>query len=325
MCTAIHRGALCGRTLDYEFSYTEEVVITPRKMLLPMRHLPPLSKHYALIGIAFLQKGFPLYYDAMNEKGLWGAGLAFAGNARYFPHRTGGLNLASFELLPYLLGRCSSLAELSAQIKELNITDTPFSDTLPPSPLHWIFADERGALVIESTEEGLRVYDNPIGILTNNPPFPYHMARLSEFSHLSKGAARAPLFPHAHPYSRGLGGIGLPGDLSSSSRFIRAAFTNTLATFGKTKADQVRQAFRVLGSVAQVRGCVAVETGELEHTIYTACADLKTGVYYYTTHQQSRIIGTSLFAESLEGREPIVHPLLREEQIFLAKPRSPDV
>lgn len=325
MCTAIHRGPLCGRTLDYEFSYTEEVVISPRRMPLPMRHQPPLREHHALIGIAFLQEGFPLYYDAMNEHGLWGAGLAFEGNAHYCAPRKGALNLASFELLPYLLGRCATLLELRPLLAGLNITNTPFSEALPPSPLHWIFADRSGALVIESTKEGLQIYENPIGVLTNNPPFPYHLARLSEFSHLSSRAPAAPLFPAAPPFSRGTGGIGLPGDLSSSSRFIRAAFTNTLAVKGEGEADQVRQAFRVLGSVAQVKGCVVLPKGEQEHTIYTACADLEKGIYYYTTHQQSRIIGIALFKEDLEGALPLRHPLLAEDEIFLANSRSHDV
>lgn len=317
MCTAICRGALCGRTLDYEFSYSEEVVITPRKMPLPLTHLAPLSEHYALIGMAFLQKGFPLYYDAMNEKGLWGAGLAFEGNAHYFPPRTDALNLASFELIPYLLGRCGSLSELEALLQSLNITDHPFSPSLPPSPLHWIFADKAGALVLESTKEGLKIYPDPIGVLTNNPPFPYHMARISEFSHLSRKAPAEPLFPFAPPFSRGFGGIGLPGDLSSSSRFVRAAFTNALAAKGETDAERVRQGFRVLGAVAQVKGCVALENGELEHTIYTACADLKSGIYYYSTHRQSRILGVSLFEEDLDGAAPLRFPLLKEETIPL--------
>ena len=320
MCTAICRGPYCGRTLDYEFSYTEEGTIFPRNAFLPLRHEGDLSTHHALIGMAFVQEDFPLYYDAMNEHGLYGAALAFGGNAHYFPPRKGALNLASFELIPYLLGRCASLSALRALIENLNITDSPFRQDLPPSPLHWIFADTQQAVVLESTAQGLQIYENPVGVLTNNPPFPYHLQKLCEFSHLSASASADPLFPESAPYSRGMGGMGLPGDLSSSSRFIRAAFTNRLATIGESKSDQGRQFFRVLGTVEQVKGCVLLEDGQLEHTIYTACCDLENGVYFYTTHQNERIIGIDLHQEDLDGSRLISYPLLQETPMIQNAP-----
>lgn len=319
MCTAICRAPFFGRTLDYEFSYTEEVTVCPRKMPLPLRHLPPLSEHFAIIGMAFVQEGFPLYYDAMNEHGLFGAGLAFMGNAHYFPPQKVGLNLASFELIPAFLGQCRSLSELAPLLQKLNITDTPFSKALPPSPLHWVFADREGTLVLESTKEGLKIYENPFGVLTNNPPFPYHLQHICQFSHLSASDPR-PLFPESPPYSRGMGGIGLPGDLSSASRFIRAAFTNRLAVRGEDGADRVRQFFRILGTVEQVKGCVALENGKLEHTIYTACCDTERGIYYYTTHQNERIIGVDLHREKLDGRRLISYPLLKEDVFIQNNP-----
>lgn len=318
MCTAIQRGALCGRTLDYEFSYEEQVVITPRRFPFLPHHEAAFHSHYALIGMAYLQKNFPLYYDAMNEKGLWAAALAFEGNAHYFPPQKGALNLASFEVIPYLLSRCGSLEELQSLLSSLCITIDSFDPKLPPSPLHWIFSDKEKTLVVESTKDGLHFYENPAKVLANNPPFPYHLNRLGDFAHLSGSDLPRDLFPELAAQSRGMGALGLPGDLSSSSRFVRGAVWNRLAD--KEEKDPVGQLFKIFGSLAQIQGCVCLPNGKKPYTIYTGCCHLEKGVYYYSTAQNERIIGVDLWQEDLDGKSLKAYPLLQREQLIQNAP-----
>lgn len=188
MCTAATYKTKCfyfGRNLDYERGFGEQVVITPRLFPLPMRHLPDLTRHYAMIGMASVQDGYPLYYDAVNEKGLCMAGLNFVRSAVYGPCAAGKANVAQFELIPWLLGRCATAAEARDLLVESRITDDAFLPGLPPARLHWLLADREQCFAVEQTAEGLRVYEDPAGVLTNEPPFPMQLFRLNDYAQLS--------------------------------------------------------------------------------------------------------------------------------------------
>ena len=298
MCTAITyqtKQLYFGRTLDYECSYGEQVTITPRNYPFDFRHAGPLHAHYAIIGMAHVADGYPLYYDAVNEKGLCMAGLNFVGNAVYAQPEAGKTNIAQFELIPWLLGRCATAAQL-----------------------HWLLADETEALTVESTADGLRVYDNPVGVLTNNPPFEQQLFNLNNYRQLSP---RQPenRFSEALPlrlYSRGMGALGLPGDLSSMSRFVRAAFTRLNAVCDGTEQGSVSQFFHILGAVEQQRGCCEVEAGQYERTIYTSCCNARSGVYYYSTYDNRCLTAVSLHRENLDGSALIAYPLVTEQQLL---------
>lgn len=321
MCTAaVYRsGALyMGRTLDYEFSYGEEVVLTPRRFPLPFRHEPTRGAHYALLGTAHVAAGYPLYYDAANEKGLGMAGLNFAESARYGTVTPGRRNVAQFEFIPWLLGQCATLAEARECLGEMELVGTSFSEALPASRLHWLIADESGALVVERTAEGLHVYDDGANVLTNEPPFPLQLFALNDLRALSPRQPENRFSPALSLplYSRGMGALGLPGDLSSASRFRRAAFTALHALPCETESECVGQMFHILGSVEQTAGCCEVADGAFERTIYTACWNAARGVYYYTTYTNRRITAVDMHREDLDGCVLVRRPMRREEDIF---------
>lgn len=319
MCTAITyktRSAYFGRTLDVECSFGEEVIVTPRNFEVVFRHTLAQNSHFAIIGMGIVKDGYPLYFDAANECGLAMAGLRFADNAYYFDLQEGKENVASFELILWLLGSCRNLHDVRQKLQNLNICNTPFSPAFPTAPLHWMVTDGDQSLVIESSAEGLRIYPNPVGVLTNNPPFSYHMWHLCDYMTLSKDA------PVAHlgkdflaPYSRGMGAMGLPGDFSSASRFVRAAFARENAVSAPDEAASVSQFFHVLGSVEQIRGCVRLPDGSLEATAYTSCIHLERGIYYYTTYQNRSISAVSLHNCNLAGQELHRFPLVTEQKI----------
>lgn len=315
MCTAITyhgHSFYFGRTLDHERSFGEEVVLTPRRFSLPFRQSRELTRHHAILGMAHVAGGYPLYYDACNERGLCMAGLNFTGFARY--GGAGRDRIAPFELIPWILGQCSSVEQARTLLAQLQLTDTDFSDALPAARLHWLLADADACITIESVEGGLRIHDNPLGVLTNDPPFDDQLLQLTNFMHLS------PRPPHNHfsdlvnlkPYSRGMGAMGLPGDLSSQSRFVRAAFTKLNAARGG-----VGQFFRILDTVQQTPGCNRLEDGSMEHTLYTSCCDAERGVYHYTTCSRRRITAVDMHRENLDGNALIRIPLVTVEDILL--------
>lgn len=320
MCTAATyktKDFYFGRTLDYEFSYGDEVTVMPRNYLFRFRHREDMSSHYAIIGMAHVVDDYPLYYDAVNEKGLGIAGLNFVGNAYYREEEEGKENIAQFELIPWVLGQCSSVREARVLLARINIVNTPFSKQLPVAQLHWLIADREEAITVESVREGLRIYDNPVGVLTNNPPFDMQLFQLNSYMNLS---AKSPVnhFSEQLPltiYSRGMGALGLPGDLSSGSRFVRAAFTKMNSVSGDSEAESVSQFFHILGSVEQQRGCCDVGEGKYEITLYTSCCNADKGIYYYTTYENRQITGVDMYREELDGNRLSRYALIQGEQI----------
>lgn len=319
MCTAITyqtKDHYFGRNMDYEFSYQERVVITPRNYPFHFRHAGDIAAHFAIIGMGIVSEGYPLYFDGTNEVGLSMAGLNFPGNAVYFPCAENKTNIASFEFIPWILGQCRDVMEASDLLKDLNITDTKFSSVFPNSSLHWIIADKTRSITVEQMESGLHIYENPVGVLTNNPPFDYHLYNLSNYLNLTSDEAYSRFSKdyQLRPYSRGMGGIGLPGDLSSASRFVKAAFTKLNSRSGSSESESISQFFHILGSVEQQDGCVQVGDG-YEKTLYSSCCNTDKGIYYYTTYENSQITAVSLFSEDLEATQLVQYPLVTGQQI----------
>ena len=319
MCTAATyktKDFYFGRTLDYEFSYSEEVTITPRNFPFAMRNTDKMTKHYAMIGMAFVQD-IPLYYDAVNEKGLCMAGLNFVGNAYYNDIVDDKINIAQFEFIPYILGKCASVKEAVELLKKINITNQPYSDKLPVSQLHWIISDKNKSITVESVKAGLKIYDNPVGALTNNPPFDEQMFNLNNYMNLSPRQPKNTFSDKLNlkAYSRGMGALGLPGDLSSQSRFVRVAFTKMNSVSGNSEEESVNQFFHILGSVEQQRGCCIASENEYEITIYTSCCNADKGIYYYTTYENHSITAVDMHGENLEASTLYRYPLDRCEKI----------
>lgn len=320
MCTAATyktEDFYFGRTLDYEFSYGEKVTVTPRNYPFSFRHAGTIGSHYAMIGMAHIADNYPLYYDAVNEKGLGMAGLNFVGNAYYTKETPGKNNVAQFEFIQWILCQCASVKEAKELLKNINITDAAFCDAMPTAQLHWIIADRNEAITVEAVREGVTVYDNPVGVLTNNPPFKEQLFNLNNYMRLSP---KPPINSFSDKlslsaYSRGMGALGLPGDLSSQSRFVRASFVSQNSRSGSSEEESVSQFFHILGSVDQQRGCCELDGGKYEITIYTSCCNASKGIYYYTSYDNHQITGVDMYKENLDGNTLSAFPLILNEQI----------
>lgn len=311
MCTSIHFNNFFGRNLDLDFSYGEQVIITPRNFPFSFRMLEEIPTHYAIIGIGIISQGYPLYFDAMNEKGLCMAGLNFPDNACYLPICHGADNLAPFEFIPYILSKCATVNDARKLLTRINIADIAFSEDLPNTPLHWAIADREQSIVIEPLKNALKIYDNPIGVLTNNPTFDYHLTNLANYISVTNEEPKNRFSDKINlaPYSRGMGGIGIPGDLSSSSRFTRAAFTLL-----NSSECSLSQFFHILGSVTQQKGLVRVGD-KYEYTLYSSCCDMEELIYYCTTYENPTISAVHLSTENLDSNQLMKYPIENEPYI----------
>ena len=316
MCTSLTLPTpdgtnLFGRTLDLDTHFGEAPTLTPRRYPFSFADCYPLTRHYALLGMATVMdgttaRGYPLYAEAMNEKGLCMAGLRFAESAVYAPcPQAGFLNLAPWELIPYLLGTCATVAEARAVLSDICVVDKPFSDTVGTAHLHWHIADAdptHGGLVVEVTSAGMAVYpDEGAGVLTNEPPYPHQVAALRACT--------------AHRGDT----PDLPGDYSSPSRFTRAALLRKWVMEGslspQTAGDDIAkvgaasphtQFFRILAAVSPMAGAVMTPEGKCHRTLYTCCMDTAAGVYRYHTEVDPTIRRISFSAQNLNGEAPFI-------------------
>ncbi len=328
MCTAITyqtKDFYFGRNLDYEVSYGEAVTITPRNYPFSFYTTDLPNPGYAMIGMASSLMDYPLYYDATNEWGLSMAALNFPGNAVYFPEIEGLTNVPPYAFIPWVLVQCKTVKDAKDKMKALNLVDMPIDKALPLTPLHWIIADKNECIVVESTASGLNIYENPVGVLTNNPPFEYHLQNLANYLNLTRAEPTNRISENIElkPYSRGMGGIGLPGDLSSASRFVRAAFAKLNSVSEDSEDASISQFFHILGCVEQQRGCAEVN-GKFEITMYSSCCNTDKGVYYYKTYENSQLTAFNMFHEDLNGNTPIRYPLITKQQIHYRNGKPPE-
>ena len=319
MCTAITystKDHYFGRNLDLEYHYAETVTIIGREFPLPFRCQKTITHHYAMIGMATVTDNYPLYYDAVNEHGLGMAALNFPGNAAYHPFDTKWDNITPFELVPWILGQCKTVTEADQLLKRINLVEMPFNSQFSLTPLHWFLADLEHAVTIEPLKNELKIHENPVGVLTNNPPFDQQMTNLTNYLNLTREEPANRFCPTAQlaPYSRGMGAIGLPGDMSSGSRFVRAAFIKLNSECDDTEDSSISQFFHILDSVAQINGCVRV--GEsFEKTIYSSCCNMDKGIYYYTTYNNRQITGICLKSKDIESDSLYAFPLITKQDI----------
>ncbi len=321
MCTAITYKTdnfYFGRNLDLGYSYGEGVVITPRNYPFKFKHLKEAKTHEAIIGMGIIVNDYPLYFDGVNESGVAMAGLNFPYSYHAFEVQSDKDNIPSFELIPYILSKAKSVKEAKALLSNAIITTESFSEKLKASPLHWIIADKFSSITAETTIDGLKIYDNAVGVLTNEPAFPLQMFNLNNYRHITPNDPENTFLKDIDMpiYCKGMGGIGLPGDMSSMSRFVKATFIKANATVGKDEKESVNQFMHILGAVFQVKGSVVYDDNEYEITLYSSCMNTTKGIYYYKTYANSRINSVSMYNENLDSNILYFYPLRQDEDIF---------
>ena len=304
MCTSMTfktKDNYFGRTLDLEYSFNEKVVITPKNYEFKLKEYNDFKTKYAFIGTATIVDGYPLYAEATNEKGLSIAGLNFPENAFYHKRRNDMINLASYNF--------SSVEEVGYFLNDVNITNESFSEDLPSSPLHWMLCDKNHCLVLEPMQQGLEIHFNPVGILTNNPPITYHLTNINNYINLTPDICnnRFSTKIKLDTYSLGMGAIGLPGDNSSTSRFIRSAF-NKLNSVSDLDEDS-------LDTVTIVKGTTMTKDKKWNATTYSCCINIDKGIYYYKTYNNNQITAIKLNSFNINNNQLTIYDLENTQQI----------
>ena len=320
MCTCMTfktKDYYFGRNLDLEATFGEKVIVTPRNYEFAFKNNINIKTKYAIIGMGTVIEDYPLYADAGNEKGLCMAGLYFPGNAVYFEEKEKAINIASFELIPWCLGNFSSIAELREVLEKINITNQTFQKNMPVVDLHWMISDEKECIVLEQTKKGLQIYENPYGVLTNNPPFDFHQTNINNYMNIS---AKFPsnMFSEElslKPYGQGMGMMGLPGDVTPTSRFVRAVFYKFNSIIDEDDESSISQFFHILDSVSMIKGSVITKENLYDMTTYSSCINASKGIYYFKTYYNNQIHAVSLNKENKKADKLEIYELPKKQHI----------
>lgn len=310
MCTALHlinETAVFGRTLDLNYHYKECFCVIPRNFDL---RLPDFAKkQYAIMGTAFIKDSYPLLYDGVNEKGLAMAGLNFVGNAVYGTDDKKLFNVPVFKFIPWVLSQCENVSQAVELISKTDITNERFSSDLENAQLHFMISDLNTSVTIEPTHDGIKITPNTVGVLTNNPPFDFHVNNLARYSNLSNAYGAENPFEKTFgikPYTNGTAALGLPGDFSSPSRFVRAAFLK--ANTPPNNENQINQLFHILNSVQVPLGAVKTKDNDFVTTVYTCAYGLNNLSYHYKTYKSQNIKEHKMNSVDLNGKLPFCFP-----------------
>lgn len=308
MCTCISINSYFGRNMDITHSFNERIIITPRNYIINYKVESPSIVHYAIIGIGNVTNNYPLYADAINEHGLGVAALNFPYFSYYHKQNKDKINLAPYELILYILSNFKNVKEVKEKINLINLVNINFSMNLKNTPLHYMVSDNIESIVIESTKNGINIYNNPFNILTNSPPFSYHKENIKNYLNLHNKDSINVINKSLklNPISFGLGAFGLPGDYSSTSRFIKGFFIKSFLDFNKDEYYNIIQFYNCLDSIKMIKGCVYTKHG-YEYTRYTSIYNLSKGILYYKTYDDYRIYSMNLFNNNLNNNELIIY------------------
>lgn len=316
MCTCLFlktKPNLFGRNMDVEFDLNESIIIVPRNYKIKYKKERENNKHFAFIGMGTIIDNYPFFFDATNEYGLSMALLNFKGNAKYYNLKKDKNNVAPYELLLFFLSTCKDIKDVKEKTKKINIINEPYSENLPLAEVHFMIADKKESIVIETTKEGMKVYENKYNVLTNNPPFSYHECNVSNYMFLSIENHNNLISKETkiYNYSNGQGAMFLPGDYSSTSRFIKVFFIKSNMELYNSEKENINQFFNCLESVKMIKGTVKTELG-FEYTRYTSCVDMDTQTYYYKKYNNIYFT-INMWNSNLEDETLLITNSLKEQ------------
>lgn len=302
--------------MDLDYSFNEKAIIIPRNYKINFKKTKSITSHFAIIGIGTIVDDYPLLAEASNEKGLAIAALNFKNNATYYLEKEDKINLAPYELMLYLLAKCENVTQVKLALNNINVIDIDFNDTIINTPLHFMVSDLSHCIVIETLKDKMYIYDNPYNVLTNNPPFNYQIHNLNNYMSLG---IKDPINNFDsnlkfNTYSLGLGALHLPGDYSSSSRFVKTLFIKNNMEMFNNEFDNVKAFFNCLESVKMIKGIVITDKG-YEYTRYTSCINLNKSLLYYKTYDNPYINVIDMYLEDIDSSKLIHHELITSFKI----------
>lgn len=313
MCTAITletRDGLhaLGRNLDVTSVLDAAVILLPREyeVLNIITHEKEVNE-YAILGMATEFKKHVVFADGMNEMGLCCAVLDLPKYASWNEGLVEGkANVAPYDFVYWILAHFKSISEVKEALKKVNLVNPLIDHYRISADVHWIAMDCTGeSIVIEKTKGKFRIYQNKIGVLTNAPTFDWHLINLNRYLKVESMNPSDVQWGHQvlEADSQGFGGIGLPGDSSSPSRFVKAAFLRNHVVLDAGEEALISEVFHVLGNVSVVKGTALTPEKQYLMTQYTSCMCLETGTYYYNTYNNNQINAICFGNEDLNNNQ----------------------
>lgn len=261
------------------------------------------SKYSAVGTGSLLIKTTPVLYEGVNEKGLMGGQLYFRGFAHYPSEKSPDtMALQPPFVVTYLLTQCASIEEVVDTIKnKVTIISIPMLGNVPT--IHWSFTDRTGEnIIIEYDKKGMNIYRNSMGVMTNSPDYSWHRTNLLNYFNI-RNIDYDSLEINGDKLEQcfsGNGAMGLPGDCSSPSRFIRLSFLKKYGVKGKNEEEGVTNAIHLFNNVAFPLGLVEVsEKGDItkydsgvvpyDYTVYTSIMCSESLKFYWVSYENQRV------------------------------------
>lgn len=312
MCTALtltttENNHLFGRNMDLEYSFNQSIIFIPRNYTVVNTVNQKTNQNkYAILGMGTMFAGYPTFADVMNEKGLAIAGLNFPKYAKFPKEQVESkINIPVYDFSLWIVSNFADLNEVKNQIDDIVLIDEPILENIPTAPLHFIITDKTGdSIIVEQTKDGFKWFKNPVGVLSNAPTFDWHLINLSQYADLQFTPNIGTTISNYKltPHGQGDGLMGLVGDFSPASRFVRTCVLRD-ATINNCKNITKQQFFHILNNVAMVDGSVITIEGHNDITQYTSCMDLDNLVYYYNTYNSMGVNVISMGKLDLNSNE----------------------
>ncbi|MFC6181777.1 choloylglycine hydrolase family protein [Lactiplantibacillus daowaiensis] len=323
MCTSLTFQTTGGdqflaRTMDFGFELGGRPVVMPRQQhFSSVTTAAEFDTPYSFVGTGRNLNGY-IFVDGVNEYGVSAAALYFSGQAHYPTEPVAGkLNLAPHEVLMWLLGNVKSAQELGDRLNEIAIVEAAAPLLNIVVPLHWIISDRSGATyVLEQEADGMHYMVNPVGVMTNTPDFNWHLKNLSNYLQLQPG-------PHVDrqygdltvkPFGPGTGAMGMPGDYTSPSRFVRTVFMRQYTDAVATDAEAVNALSHLLNSVEIPKGVKLQADGSSDYTQYRAYMSMHEPAFYIQPYADQTITRVGLTPELMVASQPTEFPLAPAQQ-----------
>jgi len=333
-CTGIRLTAEDGsvihaRTLEFAVDLNSDVIVVPRgfnrtgKTPDGKDGLKWKSK-YASIGANGV--GMPYIFDGFNEKGLAIGVFYFPGTAKYMDYKTADAKktIAPWEVGSWILENFATVEEVKENVGKIVVPEVIFKAWGFTPPVHYVVHDASGkSIVLEYVDGKLNIHDNPLGVMTNSPSFDWHMTNLRNYINFSfTNAPEVQLGPvKLTPLGQGSGMLGLPGDFTPPSRFVRAAAFSQSVLPSKTGRDAIIQAFHILNNFDIPKGAARSnekdKNGNIlaDYTTWTSASDLKAKQFFFRTYADSQIRMIDLNKMDL-GAKKIKHFSMKSKQVI---------
>lgn len=297
MCTGVRftddsGNMFWGRNLDWNEDYGEFPIVMPKGYKIKSAFGDDYENPHAMIGMGILDEGYPLYFNCGNDAGLAVGGLNFPGYAEFEKDAVAGkTNVAAYEVPVWVASNFTTVKDAKAALENVAIVAKAPAPGMPVSLLHWMIADANESIIIEYKADGMHIYEDTVDVLTNQPPFDWHMENLRNYM-CCNGTWPGEITWDKYkmsPFGTGASMRGIPGDTYSTSRFVKAAFINAFHPVKSGEKDNVVRMFHTLGNVSFVEGCAGMADGTFEKTLYSDCFSAKTGNYYFNTYDNPAI------------------------------------